>query len=174
MKDKLYFFFYVSGSYEIYTVGYITEGNTEIIAKMIAQQTGAALFHIEPLHPYPAAYNACIEQAKKEQQSAARPAIKADTSIEDYDVVFLGVPNWWGDLPMPVYTFIEAHDWHGKTVIPFCTHEGSGLGSLPSSISKACKGATVLKGLAVQGAVAQNSRPKAQSMVQAWLGKLGY
>lgn len=91
---------------ENYNVGYIKKGNTQIIAEMIAAETGGTLFHIEPVTPYPAGYDECIEVAKKELNANARPEIKGDVSVEDYDVVFLGYPNWWGDVPMAVYTFI--------------------------------------------------------------------
>mgnify|MGYP002966561387 FL=1 len=84
--------------------------------------------------------------------------------------MYLGYPNWWGDMPMAVYTFIEKHDWKGKTVIPFCTHEGSGLSGTEEKIRQACKGATVEKGLAIKGSVAQNSRDKAKQSVDIWLG----
>ena len=91
---------------------------------------------------------------------------------ENYDVIFLGYPNWWGDMPMAVYTFIEKHDWNGKTVIPFCTHEGSGLSGTERLLEQACKGATIAKGLAVQGTTAQNSQAQAKKTVQSWLNKL--
>ncbi len=94
--------------------------------------------------------------------------------MEDYDIVFLGYPNWWGDTPMAVYTFIEKHDWQGKTVIPFCTHEGSGLGSTENKLENACKGANFLKGLAIQGATAQNRQTQAKQSVTNWLGKLNF
>lgn len=90
-------------------------------------------------------------------------------AVEDYDVIFIGYPNWWGDAPMPVYTFIEKHNWQGKTVIPFCTHEGSGLGDTESKLGKACEGATFCKGLAVRGATAQRSKDQARKAVTGWL-----
>ena len=117
-------------------------------------------------------YDATVEIAKKEKAQKARPAIKGDVNVEDYDVIFLGYPNWWGDMPMCVYTFIEKHDWNGKTVVPFCTHEGSGLSSTESYIANACKGATVAKSLAVRGETAQNKRDQARKTVNSWLEKL--
>lgn len=160
---------YFSRADENYSVGYITKGNTEIIAEMIAQETSADLFHIETITAYPKEYKPCIDVAKKELNTNARPEIKGDIKVEDYDMVYLGYPNWWGKPPMAVYTFIEKHSWQGKTVIPFCTHEGSGLGSTERSIKNACKGATMQKGLAIRGATAQNSRNEAKGMVLKWL-----
>ena len=165
---------YFSRADENYNVGYIKKGNTEIIAEMIAEKTGGTLFHIERTTPYPVAYNPCIEEVQQELRSKARPEIKGDVAVEDYDVIFLGYPNWWGDVPMAVYTFIEKHDWQGKTVIPFCTHEGSGLGSTVRKLKDACTGATFADGLTVQGTTAQNSQAAAKKSVDSWLDKLGY
>lgn len=170
-KKTLVAFFSHTG--ENYGVGNISEGNTHIIAKMIGEAVDANLFEIVPEKDYPHdSYDAVVEIAKTEKEANARPAIKDDIKIEDYDVVFIGYPNWWGDMPMPVYTFIEKHDWEGKTVIPFCTHEGSGLSGTDKKIARACKGASVGKGLAVHGHTAQNNRRQAQSAVEAWLKTL--
>ena len=119
-------------------------------------------------------YNKCIDVAKKELQTQARPAIKEDIDLTEYDTIFLGYPNWWGQPPMCVFTFIEAHDWDGKTVIPFITHEGSGMGGTDRKIAETCKGANVAvgKGLAVRGATAQNDRETARKTVNKWLEKL--
>ena len=159
---------------ENYAVGHIEKGNTHIIAEMIAAETGGDLFHIRPVTPYPDDYTECTEVAKHELNTNARPAIQGDTTVEDYDIIFIGYPNWWSDMPMPVYTFIEKHNWQGKTVIPFCTHEGSGLSGTESKLRNACKGATVLKGLAVRGATAQNKQEQARQSVKNWLNKLEY
>ena len=168
---------YFSHTGENYNVGYIEEGNTAIIADMIAEATGADKFEIVPVKPYPKdSYEECIEIAQQEKRANARPAVKGDVAIEDYDVIFLGYPNWWGELPMCVYTFIEKHDWNGKTVIPFITHEGSGMGGTDSKIAKATAGSNTLvgKGLAVQGKVAQENRASAKKTVDNWLTGLGY
>lgn len=170
-KKVLVAFFSHTG--ENYAVGNITKGNTHIIAEMIAEATGGKLFEIVPVTEYPKTYNACVDVAKKEKEAGARPAVKDDIAVEDYDVVFIGYPNWWGDMPMPVYTFIEKHRWAGKTVIPFCTHEGSGLSGTEKYIANACKGAKVEKGLAVRGATAQNKQEQARKTVVQWLEQLG-
>lgn len=171
---KLVVFFSHTG--ENYNVGYIEKGNTHIIADMIADATGADRFEIVPEKGYPKdSYEECIEIAKKELESNARPAVKGDIAIEDYDVIFIGYPQWWGEPPMCVYTFIDKHDWTDKTVIPFVTHEGSGMGGTDRKIASACKGANTLtgKGLAVQGKVAQENQSSAQKSVERWLEGLG-
>ena len=167
---------YFSHTGENYNVGVIEKGNTRIVAEMIAGETDADIFEIVPEKDYPHNYNECIAVAKKELQTGVRPAVKGDIAIEDYDVIFIGYPNWWGEVPMCVYTFIEKHDWTGKTVIPFITHEGSGMGGTDRNIAKACEGATVAvgKGLAVQGKVAQTNQTSAQQSVTRWLNGLGF
>lgn len=169
-KKVLVVFFSRTG--ENYAVGNIEKGNTHIIAEMIVKETEGKLFRIETVNPYPDEYKACVEVAKAEKESNARPEIKGDVKVEDYDVIFLGYPNWWGDMPMAVYTFIEKHNWNGKTVVPFCTHEGSGLSGTERKLKDACKGATVSEGLAIKGTTAQNSQPQALKTVQTWLKKV--
>ena len=169
-KKVLVVFFSRTG--ENYAVGNIEKGNTHIIAEIIAKETGGKLFRIETVNPYPDEYKACVEIAKTEKESNARPEVKGDVKVEDYDIIFLGYPNWWGDMPMAVYTFIEKHNWNGKTVVPFCTHEGSGLGSTGNKIEQACKGSIVQKGLAIRGKTAQNSQEEAQKAVDSWLKSL--
>lgn len=169
-KKVLVVFFSRTG--ENYAVGNIEKGNTHIIAEMIAKESGGKLFRIETVKPYPDEYKACVEVTKAEKESNARPEVKGDVKAEDYDVIFLGYPNWWGDMPMAIYTFIEKHNWNGKTVVPFCTHEGSGLSSTERKLKDACKGATVSEGLAIKGTTAQNSQPQALKTVQTWLKKV--
>lgn len=172
-SDKKVLVAFFSHTGENYGVGIISKGNTHIVAEMIAEETGGTLFEILPEKEYPKSYNACVEVAKKEKEAAARPAVKEDIAVEEYDVIFLGYPNWWSDMPMVVYTFLEKHDWTGKTVIPFCTHEGSGLSATERYVGAACKGATVGKGLAMYGTTAQNSCEEARKSVVKWLEKLG-
>lgn len=172
MDNKKVLIAYFSRADENYNVGYIKKGNTEIIAEMIAEETKGTLFHIETEITYPSDYNECINLAKKEKNNNARPAIKGNINVEDYDVIFLGYPNWWGDVPMAVYTFIEKHKWQGKTVIPFCTHEGSGMGSTEGKLKKACQGGIFVSGLAVQGTIAQKNQKYAKQSVMTGLKKL--
>lgn len=150
---------YFSGSYKTVSVG-----NTEKIAKMIAEKTGAELFKIEQETPYSADYQACIAEAQKDLRSSARPKIIAlPENLDEYDEIYLGYPNYWGDMPMAVYTFLEAFDWNGKTIHPFCTHEGSGLSGTVRKIEGVCKGATVTKGLAVQGGRVDGAKAQVES-----------
>lgn len=166
-KKVLVVFFSRTG--ENYAVGNIEKGNTHIIAEIIAKETGGKLFRIETVKPYPDEYKACVEIAKAEKENNARPEVKDDVKVEDYDVIFIGYPNWWDDMPMVVYTFIEKHNWTGKTVVPFCTHEGSGLSGTERKLKDACKGATVSEGLAIKGTIAQNSQAQARQSVKKWL-----
>ena len=163
---------YYSRTGENYAVGNIAEGNTAIVAKMIAAKTGADLFEIKTVKHYAADYTECTEEAKKEFQENARPEIVGDVEdFEQYDTIYVGYPIWWGVPPMCVFTFFEKHDWTGKTVKPFATHEGSGLGGSVRAIRKALPAATVTDGLAIQGQTAQNNRPAAQAAVERWIGK---
>ena len=160
---------------ENYNVGTISTGNTAIVAELIAESTGADLFEIVPVVPYPDNYNDCLTVATREQRDNARPEYVGDVeNWADYDTVFFGYPIWWGDLPMIAYTFLEGHDWSGKTVIPFNTHEGSGQGGTQRTVESLCAGATVLNGLAIQGKTAQNNRDAAQKSVNDWLDGLGF
>lgn len=146
---------YFSRADENYNVGVIDKGNTEIIAEIIAEQTGEDMFKIETVNAYPADYDECTEVAKQEQNDNARPDIKADIDgWKSYETVFLGYPIWWGDMPMVMYTFMESHNFNGKTVIPFCTHAGSGIAGTDSTIASVT-GAAVGKAFAIQGETAQ-------------------
>lgn len=152
---------YFGGQYRSVAVG-----NTEKVAHMIAEATGAELFKIEQKVPYAADYQTCIQQAKADQRAKARPELEAlPDSLDGYDEIYLGYPNYWGDLPMAVYTFLEAFDWTGKTIHPFCTHEGSGLSGTERKIARTCKGARVTDGLAICGSDVDGSR----EIVRTWL-----
>ncbi len=162
---------YFSRADENYSVGVIEKGNTEIVAEEIARRTRATIFKIERAMPYPASYRACTDEAKREQGAAARPALKGIPDVSSFETVYVGYPNWWGDLPMPMYTFLESQDWNGKVVIPFCTHEGSGLSGTEAALRKTCKGATVKSGLAIRGATAQNDKAAVEKSVAEFLEK---
>ena len=164
---------YFSHTGENYSVGNISEGNTAIIAKMIAAKTGSDTFEILPEKEYPKVYKSCTEAAKDEQKKNARPAYKDDVDTSAYDTIYIGYPIWWGDMPMVVYTFLEKHDLNGKTVVPFCTHEGSGVSGTDGKIRRLYKNAAVKSALAVRGATAQKERSKAEKAVDDWLGKIG-
>ena len=174
MNTKKILVAFFSRTGENYAVGRIEQGNTHIVAEMIASATGGTLFRIEPATPYPDDYRACTEIAQREKRSKARPALGGDIAAEEYDVIFLGYPNWWGDLPMCVYTFLEQHDWQGKIVIPFCTHEGSGLFDTENRLQEAWRGASVLNGLAVRGSGGQNERGTARERGREGVERMKY
>ncbi len=159
---------------ENYNVGYIEKGNTMILAEMIAEKTGAELFEVKPAKPYPADYDSCIDIAKREQNQRLRPAILEDKDISEYDTVFFGYPVWWGDIPMCLYTFVEAHEWKGKKIIPFCTSEGSGAGRTEGTLKNKMKGANILKPFVMTGSNAQNNRENAEKEISLWLHGLGF
>ena len=165
---------YFSRTGENYSVGYIEKGNTHIIAVMIAEQAGADTFEISTVAPYPDDYDECTKVAKQEQEENARPELTASVeNMADYDVIFLGYPIWWSDMPMAVYSFLESYDFSGKTIIPFCTHEGSGISSTESSIAEVCPDTEVLEGLGIRGSIAQNSQDEAKETVDGWLEEIG-
>ena len=164
---------YFSRADENYNVGVIEEGNTAVIAKMIASRTGADLFELVPVEPYPEDYEECCDVALDEKNRGARPELVALPDLSSYSTIFLGFPCWWGDLPMPVYTAIEALDWNGKTICPFNTHEGSGEAGMFSTLEAVCEGATLTDGLTMRGQDAQNDREGTQAEVDNWLSELG-
>lgn len=166
---------YFSRTGEEYDIGNITKGNTAIIAEIIAQRTGADVFEIKSATPYPYEYDACTELAKKELAANARPAIVSNIdNLAQYDTIFLGYPIWWSALPRVMMTFLESNDFSGKTIIPFCTHGGSGLASTEREIKAACPNSKILNGLAIVGKTAQNDSAAAQKDVDSWLKNLGY
>lgn len=142
---------YFSRADENYNVGTIEKGNTQIIAEYIASEVGADSFHIETVKPYPADYDDCCDAAKQELADKARPEIQGVIeNMEQYDIVFLGYPIWWGDMPMAVYTFMDSYDFSDKVVIPFNTHEGSSDSGTYSAIGSYLPNAQVLDGMAIR------------------------
>lgn len=141
-------------------------GNTEVAAGIIKELTGADWFKIEQAEPYAKSYNECIAQAQDDQRRNARPKLKNyPESLEEYDVIYLGFPNYWSTMPMAVFTFLENFDFSGKIIKPFCTHEGSGMGNSVSDIKKLCPGATVEKGLAIHGGSVERSKKE----IEKWI-----
>ena len=173
-SDTLVLYFSRTG--EQYVVGVIDKGNTAIVAEMIAEQTGADLFEVLPAEDhYPMTYDELTEVAKQEQNENARPAYSGkQPDLSGYSTIFIGAPVWWGDWPMIMYTVFENNDFSGKTLIPFSTHEGSGLSGFDKKLQDACPDATVGKGLAVQGNDAQNNQESVKETVGSWLAEIGY
>lgn len=141
-------------------------GNTEVVAQKIEKLTGGEMFRIDTVKKYPADYTACTAAAQRELRENTRPRL-ADRvdDMEQYDTVYLGYPNWWGTMPMVVHTFLEAHDFTGKTIVPFCTHEGSGMGRSVADIRQLCPTATVLDGMAIRGGNASQADSEAERLV---------
>lgn len=147
-------------------------GNTQYVAQLIQSMTGADIFRLEPQKPYPTAHRTLVELAKEEQRQNARPALAGKVeNMDAYDTVFIGYPNWWADMPMILYTFLENNDLSGKTVIPFSTHGGSGFSDTISTIAELQPNARVLRN---GYTVSRNSVERAEPDVAAWLTKLGY
>ena len=167
MNNKKSLILYFSREDENYSVGYIDKGNTEVIADFIKDITGADTFKVERKKAYPKEYMPCTKEAQEEQNIDARPElIKELDNIDNYDVIYIGSPVWWGVMPQPMVTQLEKLDFSGKTVRVFTTHEGSGLGSIPSQVKRLCVGANVLdNSLAIKG----SSVNSAKSIVEDWI-----
>lgn len=145
-------------------------GNTGVVADMIAQATGADLFSIRTVEQYPDTYDATLDQGQQERSEGARPELATHLeNLDSYDTIFLGFPNWWGDMPMAVYTFLDEVDLSGKTVIPFVTSGGSGFSNTISTIQQMEPQATLQEGLSISG----SSATGAQQQVESWLSELG-
>lgn len=141
-------------------------GNTEAVARIIRELTGAELFKIEPMQLYSKNYDECIAQAMADQKRKARPELQCyPKDMGAYEVIYLGFPNYWGTMPMPVFTFLEHFDFTGKTIRPFCTHEGSGVGSSIADLKQLCPGAIVEAGLAIRGGSVQREK----GTIEKWL-----
>ena len=165
-KTLIAFFSRADENYFGGAMRYVKVGNTEIVAGIIKELIPADTFKIEMKNPYSPVYMTCIEEAKKDLRAKARPElVSMPASIDEYDTVILAYPNYWGTMPMAVYTFLENYDFSGKTILPLCTNEGSGMGSSEREIKKTCPGADVKRGLPVTGSTAANSN----SSVERWL-----
>lgn len=158
------------GSKKILIAYFSWSGNTKEIANRIHERAGGDLFEIKTVEVYPTEYRPCTDVAKKEQQENVRPALSKNIAdMASYDVVFIGYPNWWGTIPMALFTFFESYDFSGKTIVPFCTHEGSALGRSVQDISKLCPRSTMLEGIAIRGC----SVKSAGSDISGWLRRIG-
>ena len=155
---------------EILIAYYSRTGNTRNVANEIQKNVGGDLFEIKTTNTYPEEYQATTEQAKTEKNNNFRPELAAKVpNIDSYDVIFVGYPIWWGTMPMGVFSFLEQHNFAGKTVIPFCTHGGSGLSDSVSDIKKTSPQANVVQGLALRGSEAG----KSQTEIANWLKSIG-
>lgn len=145
----------------------VSVGNTEKAAEILAEMSEGELYKIEQAQPYSDDYDTCTAEAKADLRKNARPEVPTlPDNLDGYDEIYLGYPNYWGTMPMAVYTFLEHYDFSGKTVHPFCTHEGSGLSDTESDIRKAAPGAVVTKGLAIRGSDVNGAREAISKWVQ--------
>jgi flavodoxin len=169
-KTLIAFFSRADENYFGGAMRYVKVGNTEIVCNLMKELIDADTFKIEMKTPYSPVYMTCIDEAKRDLRAKARPElISLPESIDEYDTVVLAYPNYWGTMPMAVYTFLEAFDFTGKTILPLCTNEGSGMGSSERDIRKYAPGAGLKRGLSVTGIRAADSR----SDVQKWLSANG-
>ena len=155
-----------------YKQGWTERGNTEIVAGYIQELIGADTFRIEPVKDYDSMtdYDALVELAKQEHDNDERPAFKGGIqNLEDYDTIIVGSPVWWYGYPQVVFTFLDTYDLNGKTIIPFSTHEGSGLSNFAETLKRYYPEATIGEGLAIRGRDAEGSKSK----VEKWLKTIG-
>ena len=149
----------------------ISKGNTEIVAEMIQKNVGGDIFEIDREIPYPDNYKECVKESVKEMKENARPKLKEYLEdLDKYDTIFVGYPNWCGTMPMVLFTFLENYDLSSKKIIPFCTNEGSGMGSSMSDLNRICKGAKVMDGLSIKGSDASTSEEKVAKWAKESLG----
>ena len=169
-KTLIAFFSRADENYFSGAMRYVKVGNTEIVVNLMKDMVSADTFKIEMKNPYSPVYMTCIEQAKKDLREKARPElVSCPESIDEYDTIVLAYPNYWGTMPMAVFTFLEAFDFTGKTILPLCTNEGSGMGASERDIKKCAPGAELKKGLSITGSEAANSG----GSIQRWLSANG-
>ena len=157
-KTLIAFFSRADENYFGGAMRYVKVGNTEIVVNGMKEMIEADTFKIEMKEPYSPVYMTCIEEAKKDLRAKARPElVSMPESIDAYDTVVLAYPNYWGTMPVAVFTFLENFDFSGKTILPLCTNEGSGMGGSERDIKKTCPGATVKSGLSVTGSEAASA-----------------
>jgi flavodoxin len=159
-----------AGKPKILVAYFSWSGNSREIAKNIHKRVGGDLFEIVPATPYPTDYNACLDQSADELKRQYRPPLKTHVAnMKQYDVIFLGYPNCWATIPMPVASFLEEYDFSGKTIVPFCSHGGGRLGQSTSAIAKLCPHSTMLEALSIY----YDGGTTLQSDITAWLRKIG-
>lgn len=159
---------YFSHQGENYFDGKIVDlqvGNTARVAKILEKLTNGDLFEIETIESYPMGYDECTKVAKSELEKNARPRLLNEIELAAYDVLFLGYPNWWGTMPMPVWTFLSTHDLSDKTIYPFCTHEGSVMGKSEYDLKRLCPNSNLMNGFAIKGSMVDQG----EVAVKRWL-----
>lgn len=168
MKSLVAYFSRADKNYVNGNIVDLPVGNTEIIANKIKDLTDSDIFTIKTMKPYPADYRKTVDIAREELNNDLRPELAGDLdSIDEYDVIYIGYPNWCGTMPMAVFHFLESHDFSGKILVPFCTHEGSGFGGSIYDIQRLCPKAKVLEGIAIRGS--EVSSPAAENNLKEYL-----
>ncbi len=168
MKNLVIFYSRRGQNYVNGSVKNLSKGNAELITGFISNAVDADVFEVDTVKLYDQDYMVCIEEAKAELRAKARPELKEYLkSVDAYDNIFIVGPNWWGIYPMAIYNQLEKLDFTGKTVHYVVTHEGSGLGGVPKTMKKACKGAKICESLAVHG----GSAPSSEAKVANWARK---
>lgn len=159
-----------TGDKKALIIYYSWGGNTKYVAEQIQSLTGAGIFELKTVNSYPKEYRPTTEQARVELDSGYRPPLSSKiNNLADYDIVFIGSPNWWSTLAMPFFTFLEANNLSGKTIVPFMTHEGSAFGRALTDLKALCPNATILEGLALRGGRVKSAQPE----IRQWLKKIG-
>jgi len=146
-------------------------GNTEYVANLISDKTNSDLFRLEPVDAYPTNHQELLKRASEEMENDVRPEIKDQIDISDYDTIFIGYPIWNADLPPIINTFLENNDFNGKTIIPFCTHGGSGLSGTPTTIkNKLSDSKVITNGFSIS----RSNMESADSNITSWLKEIGF
>lgn len=146
-------------------------GNTETVANYIHEEIGGDIVKLETVQTYPEDYDELVDYAREEQRDNTRPELETTIeNIEQYDTIFFGYPNWWGDMPMPIYSFLDQYDLSNKTIAPFITHGGSGLSGTSANIANEEPDAVVTEGLAING----DDVDDCQDEVNEWLDELNF
>lgn len=167
MKNLVIYFSHTGENYMKDGIQNITKGNTEIVAEKIKEITNADLYQVIPEEQYPYNYHECCDLAKEELQENKRPnIIKPLENIDNYDTIYIGGPVWWGHYPRPLITQLEKLDFKNKTIKPFATHEGSGLGNTLEDIKNYTNG-NIKEGLAIRGSDAEYSK----EILESWCNK---
>ena len=167
MKALVIYFSRADENYFGGSMRYIQKGNTEVIAEYIRDICGADLFKVERKVPYSKDYMTCIKEAQVEQRTNERPElVKYINDISNYDVIFIGAPIYWGTMPQPMFTLLEKLDFNNKIVMPFTTHEGSGLANVVTDIKKIAKGANIKAGLAIVGSSVNTAKGKVEQWIK--------
>ena len=169
-KGKILIVFF-SHAGENYGVGNVKVGNTKLVADQIQKLTGGDEFEIVAEKSYDMTYDALTKLAKKEAENNKKPAFKGEVNdMDQYETIFIGGPVWWGTYPQVMFTFFDKYDLNGKTIIPFTTHEGSGLGNVVNDLKKLYPNATFKEAMSIYGHETHNNLSK----VDKWLKRLNY